>query len=432
MSIREEAVEFFSKNSAYRKFFEDCAKKYESYESLTGSISLERYTLEEIEELAGFLGLSFFELRKKNKVSVRQWLKHYENSRFAKVDFLSLLSEVLGKALFGRSTLRGMKLEKREEFFLRMQTEYRESFDFIDDLNFIHTWFREYEKGELTEEDLQFLNKAIMNLPYLSHTYLYLPVFAHFITGNPHAFDYGSYLGNRLFRMLELNYKRRFTLQKTEDEFMAKSEAYHKTLHFYGILPDDVWNFVTLNSMLAFTKGKLNSMWEAACKNKVSWNVPLKHIAELDEVKPYLYHSIFIVENSGVYSMLVSHFPDVSFLCTHGQFRYAFLNLMEKIPEEVKLYYTGDFDAEGLKMADNLKRRFPGRIDLSYMGVESYLLSQPEERAISDKSLKILDSIFDKELKKVAELIKKEKKYGYQEALFEEYCKAIRRIKSFE
>lgn len=430
MSIREEAVEFFSKDSAYRKFFKDCAKKYEIYEKLTGSISLEDYTLQEIEELASFLGLSFFELRKKAKISVRQWLTHYDNSRFAKVDFLSLLSEVLGEALFGKSVLRSMKLEKREEFLLMMQTEYRDSFDFIDDVDFINTWFREYEKGDLHKEDLKLLNKAIVHLPYLSHTYLYLPVFAHLITGNPHAFDYGSYLGKRLFRMLELNYKRRMNLQKIEDDSITKSERYHKIVHFYGILPDDVWNFVTLNAMCAFVKGELHSMWKSACECKVSWNVPLKHIAKLDEVRPCLYRSIFLIENSGVYSMLISYFPNVSFICTHGQFRYAFLYLMEKIPKEFKLYYMGDFDEAGLKMADNLKRRFPDRIDLSYMGLKYYLLSKPKECKISDKSLKILDSIVDKELKEVAQLIKKEKKYGYQEALFGEYCKVIRRVEA--
>ena len=80
--------------------------------------------------------------------------------------------------------------------------------------------------------------------------------------------------------------------------------------------------------------------------------------------------------------------------------------------------YSGDLDPEGMLIADRLVRRFPGNVRLWRMDEQSYVEAMSEE-IVSDKRLSQLDKIQHSGLKKVAEVMKKEKRASYQEAMVE-------------
>lgn len=70
---------------------------------------------------------------------------------------------------------------------------------------------------------------------------------------------------------------------------------------------------------------------------------------------------VFVVENPAVFSHLIKNFPGITVICGNGQIRLAALYLMDRFPESISFYYAGDFDPEGLQIAQRLKKRYKDR-----------------------------------------------------------------------
>ena len=79
-------------------------------------------------------------------------------------------------------------------------------------------------------------------------------------------------------------------------------------------------------------------------------------------------------------------------------------------------YYSGDFDPEGLLIADKLLNRYKDKIKPLFYSEDLYK-SIVSDEVISDKRLKQLNKIKDGRLKIISECIKKEKRAAYQESL---------------
>ena len=111
-------------------------------------------------------------------------------------------------------------------------------------------------------------------------------------------------------------------------------------------------------------------------------------------------------------------------ICTNGQFRYAVWLLLERIPDDgISLYYSGDFDPEGLLMADTLKRRYGEKLQLLGMTIDHYSASKP---AAEIDELKRIQS---GELRGLADLMAEKKFAGYQEGILEELLDEIRLLR---
>lgn len=80
------------------------------------------------------------------------------------------------------------------------------------------------------------------------------------------------------------------------------------------------------------------------------------------------------------------------------------------------LYYSGDYDPEGLLIADKLLERYKNKIEPIFYSVDIYKLIISNEK-IDDKRLKQLERIKDSRLIPIAECMKKEKRAAYQEGL---------------
>lgn len=72
--------------------------------------------------------------------------------------------------------------------------------------------------------------------------------------------------------------------------------------------------------------------------------------------------TVYLIENPAVFSYLMSKCPRQSFLCTTGQLKLASYVAMDLFPEDYIFYYAGDFDPEGLQIAQGLKRRYGARV----------------------------------------------------------------------
>jgi Protein of unknown function C-terminus (DUF2399). len=95
------------------------------------------------------------------------------------------------------------------------------------------------------------------------------------------------------------------------------------------------------------------------------------------------------------------------------------------VSQNCTLYYSGDFDPEGIGMANRLLKRYPEHVQLWQMDVESYENSLSEEEKISTTRLNQLSRINHPALKEVKKQILKIKVPGYQEALLDEMIEEL-------
>lgn len=82
-----------------------------------------------------------------------------------------------------------------------------------------------------------------------------------------------------------------------------------------------------------------------------------------------------------------------------------------------KMYYSGDYDPEGLLIADKLFDRYKEKIAPMYYSKEIYL-SIVSDVEIDLSRIKQLDKVKDKRLIPIVECMKEIKKAAYQEKIF--------------
>jgi uncharacterized protein (TIGR02679 family) len=185
------------------------------------------------------------------------------------------------------------------------------------------------------------------------------------------------------------------------------------------LIRDDLWSFVTSQNILAETDQGIHPVWKAAQETGTVLNLPLKELIKVDKVYPYERNVVWVVENSSVASTLMDLAPHAPIICTHGQLRIAGWRLIELLASsDVTIYYSGDLDPEGMLIADRLVRRFPESVRLWRMDEKSYLEAMSEE-IISNKRLSQLNRLHHSGLNKVAEVMEREKRAGFQEAMVE-------------
>ena len=136
---------------------------------------------------------------------------------------------------------------------------------------------------------------------------------------------------------------------------------------------------------------------------------------------------VYVFENPTVFSEVLYQTRKISpsTICTYGQLRLASLVLLDKIvQDDVKVYYSGDFDPEGIMIADKLKQRYGESLILWRYGIEEYNEIQSKVK-LTEQRLKKLDNIKSPELQVIANEIKKRRYGAYQELLLEYYISDI-------
>jgi uncharacterized protein (TIGR02679 family) len=108
----------------------------------------------------------------------------------------------------------------------------------------------------------------------------------------------------------------------------------------------------------------------------------------------------------------------------------ATLLLLDLLVESgAHLYYSGDFDPEGLKMADRLAGRYGENLSLWHFTREDYFASMPSV-SLSEERLAKLQSVSSPKLQPVKQEIERCKKAGYQEAILPVFRKDIEKEKA--
>ena len=122
---------------------------------------------------------------------------------------------------------------------------------------------------------------------------------------------------------------------------------------------------------------------------------------------------VWCYENPSTFFRSVQKSPKNAAICISGQPNLVVYKVLDKLAETHQLIYSGDFDPEGLLIANRLKNRY-AHLDLSFFSESNYMQALSNE-TVSETRLKQLDQLSDATLKIIATLLRQYKRAGYEE-----------------
>ena len=425
MSEINEAVEYFKKRPVYEKLFKEFKKKYESLGKVGGIAVLKGLSRDDKEDISGFL-MKDFTSEEEVRVSAKLFEKALLKSRFSGLTTLDIITHYFGMKLRTNKEKSEENEGKRAEYLAEL-TGYT-------DKAYIKEWLtgvfcgdasgavviaRSYnaDKDEL-KVTLQKLIKAIPMLPYFQggKKKELLAVFAAQTAGNPHFFDDNTLAGNLLTAFLRDYFRFGY-----EDD-LSEAENRSNVLFKAGLIKDTLSNDVIAYGIRGrCVDGSLHQGMEGFLHQKEPVKLSLLTLANLEETfTNSVDRRIYIVENPAVFSILISRFPEQAFICSYGQIRRAVFMLLDLFDKNTVFSYAGDFDPEGLLIAERLKKRYGDRLIFWKYEPDIYLKYMSEEK-LTKQRIKKLDGVRDAALLKIAELMREEGRAAYQESMLEEY-----------
>lgn len=276
-----------------------------------------------------------------------------------------------------------------------------------------------YKENKINEFKvfLDYILKGFNSLTFNTNDSENLPIFSSKTTKDPHYFDVDKPAGKILIHGICFELKR---------EYPRDVEETAELLYSAGILKDDVSSSIAAYGLKAYKKNyELDFIYSFT-----KFGEPLTFtLGNLSKIDKFLCNKnrLFIFENPSLFSEVIKRIGKLnpSIICTSGQLKLASLILLDKLIEGVEeIYYSGDFDPEGISIANKLKIRYGDKLKFWRFDVEDYLKIISHKK-ISSISKAKLDNIENDELSPLIEKIKEKGLAGYQELLIEDYIDDI-------
>lgn len=434
MNNNEACAAYFKENPAYRRCFLEFEKKWKTYGRVTGIITLKHTSEEERRAITRILGKVFYE--DTIRFSFVDFEKGLQCTKFAPVNFEEILEAYFGRKMITMQEKQREKEQEKAEFFETMEGYLTEcagsdsvAVSWLQEMLFqkkygYQTVIKEYGRDkEKAEKLLKTVGRALLlmeNIREMEEEYP-LAVFSAEISGNPHYFDQGTTAGKLLVHGM---------CYVTEEDYPTNAHQWRELLLSNGIVPDNISSIVHIYGLRLQIGGDWHPAYDAFCRRREPCAVTMENILELTEVQP-TGDKVYIVENEMVFSYLLKHLEqkNVVLLCTSGQLRSAAVKLMSFLLDSgAEIYYSGDTDPEGIRIADRLWRKYGDRIRVWRMSAEDYVKSLSEEK-IGNKSMKKLEAVENPILCETAKEVRKKKRAGYQENILKDLLEDMDRMK---
>lgn len=468
--LRKACLTYFRSMPVFERLLAQFCEKYRSYGCFCGSARLNIRSEDEREALEGFFARSYHN-QKMATISAQAFRRALEHTRFVELSPEEILEAFAGAPLSGKRAEESRRkaciarcwkaaIGQQEAYAdceasrqllheLRAVAEKEEPAISSEDVpsigaidNTAHTCtseeavtalYRQLMSGrqELVEnkllcaltEDLHILVRAleILNRLCVEKRYQYLPVFAAVLFGDPHRLDPGTrdaHLLQLLLQWLEIQ-------RGVEADEMNSIPSLRRQARYLsaGILLDDVSNYAMLCGVEAIGRdGLVHAGMAGFAADGAPVNVPLSVITGWAQLR-CRDNTLWIVENPVVYAVLCERFGRTrSLMCMNGQPRLsAWLILRLLRAAGTRVYYAGDFDPEGLCIAEKVQQSLlPGQCVFWHMSEADYCSAQ-SQKPIEARRMKMLDHLQDSLLKTTAVLIRKQGVAGYQENILQMY-----------
>jgi len=438
-----EAVAYFRNRSGFHRLFCALKEKYRSLGALGGKIFLSDLTPEERADLAGFLRKDFTG-KTAAVIKVSDLASALERTKFHCLSLEEIFRGYWGKDLLSKKEELSLYLQEREDFFSSVIQEIspaaarwlRDALEQKDNVYKILVSRYDQDREGLGR-DLKIVGKALAELPCLNGDKTQLALFASKITTDPHYFDKIRPARQLLIYAL-IHY---FQAEKPSSAF-AEAELLYQA----GLYNTEISNYTICWGLMGRQKGKkTHPGWVGFYRNGETLQLSLENLSRIEQI-----HSptgfVFVLENPAVFSALADRWrrernkavvpttgctgrkgkvlgrkPQIpSMVCANGQVNLATIVLLELVAKDgALLYYSGDFDPEGLLIADRLKTRFGRALHLWRYTGEDYGKTI-SDRKLSAGRLKQLERLQDETLRQVGREILERGYAGYQELLIDE------------
>ena len=389
-------LDYFKNNKGFERFMVKAKEKYQSYGRVTGIITLDNITYEEAVSLTDFFARKFEE-GKTYKIKISEFNKVLDKSKFQDFEFTDYFYNTYDDFSYLTNTLKKRKFHEEfvsfiEDLLLEFKSEKLKDF-FERNINKNFSTMRniksKYKQNKRAlKEELLMIDKLLSNIP---DKITYLPIYAS-ITSNPHYLDYNAKSSNLFYRILS---------NILECDIPNTNLDKTKLLEKINVYIDSLSNYVITYNLVYDKEMPFDVM-----------NLNIDNISKLNNITGKS-NKIFIFENPSILNYLKNKDLDISIIITSGIPNLAFYKLLENITSDTTLYYNGDYDPEGLLIADKLNNKY-SNIKLFLYDGKSYFNTKPNV-SLSNNRLHKLELIKSKELQEVKRLLLENKKCGYQE-----------------
>lgn len=421
----EECALYFRKNKAYTRMFVEMKKKYIKYGKLSGKIFLENLSEAESGALGAVFGRSL--LPGDFAFYVPQLQTALNETKYCGVEVEALVEKYFNEKILSNSQKREKKTELNKRFWetLLYEAESRFGKDARGTL-----WLNEVreqrkygyqliirEREKSSDGIKEVLMEVCCALTYLLQRdgngkgNIRLAVLGAEITKNPHYFDRQNAAGRLLISALSFAYKAEEP--KAQEDVLA-------LYYMAGIMPDDISSYTTCYGIHFYEDDREHEAYRYFIRKGEKYVLTLSNLNRLTRADSNR-KKVFVIENQMVFSQVCEEMggEEYSVVCTSGQLRTASLFLIDLLLKSgCKLYYCGDIDPEGIEIADRVIARGPGQIFPWRMTVEDYYCSRSNE-ILTEKRLSRLDKITNGQFRELTQLLRTEKRAGYQEHLID-------------
>lgn len=204
-----------------------------------------------------------------------------------------------------------------------------------------------------------------------------------------------------------------------------RAEERAELLMEYGIMVDDLTNKVSVIGII----GTLNDSMvcrklEGAWNGRVFTDLSLRDIIKLKKAEPAFGKAVYVVENPPVYSAILDYWEGKdkipAVICTSGNLKISAYRLIDTLVSsnpDLSIYFSADFDPEGILMLQRLYDRHPSRVLPWRFSVNDYFKTNPIKEIETARRVNMLRNSMVPGMEATVEAIKNLGKVGYQEEL---------------
>ena len=422
---KAEAIQYIRKRPALLALARAFCENYRRLGHFGGT-----YRVEAAAEPEACRTLSAFlreDIRPGTRISWGKCLRAWAQTRFAAVPLGEACAGTSAEALTSRPAKRQARRVQREAILAALAEKYGDAPHcaqwlacLADDAPQHRLAKRDYA---LDEPLLMTVARALAALP---EQYERLPFFANRVTGDPHALDETEAAGRVFLQALGWLAEAAEPQGAEAGGRASTAEEKMELLYRYHLLRDDVQNFVTAYGIVP--RGTHDTYFHRAAADFAALNLPLREIVRADAFVPAAEGcDVYIVENSGVFSSLLDALMTarccVPLLCLHGQPKLASWALLDRLAASgARLHYSGDYDPEGLAIAEKILRRYPDAHPWHY---EAAAYAPRPSVRLTDTRLKQLADITSPALQPAAAAIRQQKYAYYQESFADQLAKDL-------
>ena len=422
--LLQECIQYFKGEPGLSRLLQKLIDKYRSLGRMGGSVRLTELKEHEKEALSSFFRKDYAK-QASATISFSTFEQALTQTKYAQLSTIEIFEALEGKKIQTNSQQQLLNEGEKQAFFNRLRQDAPKLGQWLSYIEGkgrgTRSFHSLYEKDRYELKKLIFLVEQALNGLPKNGQFERLPIFSQRITKNPHAFDLDTELGRAFLHALQfaLHAKGEWTIIKNQ----LNTEEVNELLQAVHIFRDDLLNFVTVIGLKGWSNQQLNETMETAVHTQTVLNLPLREVLKLTSAAPHTGKRVFVVENSGVCSAILDRWqlpfcPPL--ICTHGQFKLAALMLLDLCAKEgIEICYSGDFDPEGLLMAQRMKMRHPKSVALWKYEKRDY------EKSLSTKEIPLeklaqLNRIALPELEDVKLALLTTHCAGYQEELIDE------------